>query len=254
MAALETVFSVPARGIAYSGTDERVTKDRRSNGHGHSASHVIRSFRHILVTILVVVAATAAIGAAPAAAKSKPPCWKVLINDWYDGRIDGIYPIHCYRDALKHLPADVDTYSSARDDIKQALQKRITQSHSGGTAGGGSTGGTGGGGTGGGSGGGGNGSGGGGNGSGGGGNGTGGGSGSGNKNTSGPLPNAIDRLGPKKADSLPVPLLVLGGVALVLMAAGGAGFLARRSRLRRLQLASAASIPHRTDRPSPEQS
>src|SRR5215831_14854395 len=65
------------------------------------------------------------------------PCWKVLINDWYDGRIDGIYAIHCYRDALQHLPADVDTYSSARDDIRQALQKRITQGHTGGGANGG---------------------------------------------------------------------------------------------------------------------
>ena len=38
--------------------------------------------------------------------------------------------------------------------------------------------------------------------------------------------------------------IVLGGVAIVLMAAGGAGFLARRTRTRRAQLASAASVPH----------
>ena len=69
-----------------------------------------------------------AIGVGPASAKGQPPCWKTLINDWYDGRIDGTYPIKCYRDALNHLPTDVDTYSSARDDIKQALQERITQS------------------------------------------------------------------------------------------------------------------------------
>jgi hypothetical protein len=67
---------------------------------------------------------------------------------------------------------------------------------------------------------------------------------SGGNDTSGPIPNAISNLGPKKADSLPVPLLVLGGVAIVLMAAGGAGFLARRTRTRRAQLASAASVPH----------
>ena len=78
-----------------------------------------------------------------AAAKGTTPCWKTLINDWYDGRIDGTYPIHCYRDALKHLPTDVETYSSARDDIKQALQKRLTQGTNGGgtttTTGGGTT-------------------------------------------------------------------------------------------------------------------
>jgi hypothetical protein len=60
--------------------------------------------------------------ARPAAAAHKPACWQVLLNDWYDGRIDGTYPIHCYREALKHLPSDVDTYSSARDDIERALQ------------------------------------------------------------------------------------------------------------------------------------
>jgi hypothetical protein len=194
---------------------------------------VIRSLRHTFVALLIVGATTAALGAAPAVAAKSPPCWKVLINDWYDGRIDGIYAIHCYREALDHLPADVDTYSSARDDIKQALQKRITQNHNGQTTtttGGGSAGGGGGGSTGG-----------------------GGGSGGGNDASGGPIPSAIDNLGPKKADSLPVPLIVLGGVALVLMAAGAAGFLTRRNRLRRAQLASAASAPHGAENRPPEQ-
>jgi hypothetical protein len=220
--------------MTYSALDERDT-DRRSGGHGHPF-RVIRSLRHTLVALLIVGAATAAFGAgtaaaAGAAARSKPPCWKVLINDWYDGRIDGIYAIPCYREALQHLPADVDTYSSARDDIRQALQKRITQSHNdnGGNGNGTNGGGTGGGGA-----------------AGGGtsGGGSSGGGSSGGNDTSGPIPNAISNLGPKKADSLPVPLLVLGGVAIVLMAAGGAGFLARRTRTRRAQLASAASVPH----------
>ena len=176
-------------------------------------------------------AAGTAAGVAPAATRhTTPACWKVLINDWYDGRIDGIYPIHCYRDALKHLPSDVDTYSSARDDIQQALQKRITESrngHGSTTIPGGGSGGSGGsssGGSGGSSG--------------------GSGQGGGSQATGGPIGGAINAGKPGSADSLPVPLLVLGGVALVLMAAGGAGFLARRSRLRRMQVASAASVPH----------
>ena len=162
--------------------------------------------------------------------EDKTPCWKTLINDWYDGRIDGIYPIHCYREALKHLPADVDTYSSARDDIKQALQRRIQSTKSGGgttTTGGGQSGG-----------------------------GTG-----GRRRRHGrrraaaaraaaatrrrrPDPGDIINAGkPAHADSLPIPLLVLGGVALVLMAAGAAGFVVRRQRLRRELAASAASFP-----------
>ena len=76
----------------------------------------------LLCTTVVVLACLAGSVARPAAAAGKPACWQVLLNDWYDGRIDGTYPIHCYRDALKHLPSDVDTYSSARDDIERALQ------------------------------------------------------------------------------------------------------------------------------------
>jgi hypothetical protein len=232
--------------MTYSAFDERDT-DRRSGGPGLPFL-VTRSLRHTFVALLIVGAAATALGAGPAVAArtgagAKPPCWKTLITDWFDGRIDGTYPIHCYRDALKHLPADVDTYSSARDDINQALQKRITQ----GSRGGGNTttttpGGTGGGG-------------GGSNGGGGGGsNGSGGGSGAdGNDNTSGPIPSAINHLGSDKPDSVPVPLIVLGGVAIALMAAGGVGFVARRTRTRKAQLASAASVPHGPDPDSPDQ-
>ena len=235
--------------MTYSALNERDT-DRRSGEHG-LPFRVIRSLRHTLAALVIVGAATAAFAAGTAAAagsavKSKPPCWKVLINDWYDGRIDGIYEIHCYRDALQHLPADVDTYSSARDDIRQALQKRITQGHSGGNGtNGGTSGGAGGGTSGGGTSGGGS--------SGGGTSGSGN-TGDGSGSASGPIGSAFDATKPAKADSLPVPLLVLGGVAVVLMAAGGAGFLTRRTRMRRVQLASAASVPHRPEPEPTEQS
>jgi hypothetical protein len=58
-------------------------------------------------------------------ASGKTPCWKLLVNDWYDGRIDKVYPIGCYREALKHLPTDIRQYSSAYDDINRALAARI---------------------------------------------------------------------------------------------------------------------------------
>jgi hypothetical protein len=79
--------------------------------------------RHKLV-ISIAIAAAAIAGAAIQAprASAASPCWKVLLTDWYDGRIDHVYPIHCYTDALKHLPPDVQTYSSAHDDILRALQ------------------------------------------------------------------------------------------------------------------------------------
>jgi hypothetical protein len=208
--------------------------------------------RNILRAVLLVALAVLVLGTAgPAAAKKAPPCWKTLINDWYDGRIDGTYAIHCYREALKHLPTDVETYSSARDDIKQALQERITQNHNpggGGAAGTGGSGGTGG--TGGGTNGGGSGT----PGSSGGTNsGSGGTPQGGNKNASGPIGDVFNSTKPGSADSVPIPLIVLGAVALLLMVAGGAGFIARRMRTRRLQLASAATVPQRPGHRPPKQ-
>lgn len=82
-----------------------------------------KSFLRLLV--LACALATLAVAPSPALAKTAP-CWTVLLHDWADGHIDQIYPIHCYHDALKHLPADISTYSSARSDIERALQQAIT--------------------------------------------------------------------------------------------------------------------------------
>jgi hypothetical protein len=62
-------------------------------------------------------------------ARASTSCAPRLVADWSDGRIDGIYPIRCYRAALKSLPTDLQVYSSAPDDIAQALSQRIVQSH-----------------------------------------------------------------------------------------------------------------------------
>jgi len=65
------------------------------------------------------------------AAGEKPvqsPCAEALLKDWRDGRIDGSYQLACYRVALKSLPVDIQVYSSASDDISQALSQRIVQS------------------------------------------------------------------------------------------------------------------------------
>jgi hypothetical protein len=182
-----------------------------------------------LTRIAVVAAALAcAVGlgaAGSAAAKAKAPttqCWKTLLNDWYDGRIDNTYPVSCYKQALHHLPTDVQTYSSARDDILRAMQSAIAQLHhshkkvtsttplpaqsgGGGSNGGGGNGGNGG-----------------------------GGGGSSTTNPNGPLPGNHTPGGIPSAtkasspSSIPVPLLVLGGLALLLIAAGAVGVVAKR--------------------------
>ena len=55
-------------------------------------------------------------------------CAKALLRDWADGRIDATYRLECYRAALKSLPADLQVYSRAPEDILQALSQRIVQS------------------------------------------------------------------------------------------------------------------------------
>jgi len=171
--------------------------------------------------------------AGPAAAAT--PCWKKLLNDWYDGRIDNVYPIHCYQDTLKHLPEDISVYSSAREDIQRALQSARAQllkskkpagpnalvpaqtattpattaappttttskttstptsTAPGGTDAGGGT------------------------------------SSPGRKPPAG-LPGVAQQLNTSSPSSVPVPLLVLGGLALLLVAAGAVGLVLRRNQ------------------------
>jgi len=47
------------------------------------------------------------------------------------------------------------------------------------------------------------------------------------------LGGVADQLNPSSADSLPVPLLVLGGLAILLVAAGAAGLVAKRIQARK---------------------
>ena len=177
---------------------------------------------HLKLTTRIALASLALLAAsahhaAPAAAAT--PCWKSLLNDWYDGRIDKTYAVHCYNDALDHLPADVQTYSSAHEDILRALQSAVAkQQKAGGKVGPNTpippapadepTGGKGGSG------------------------------GSPAVTTTGRdrdkgLTGLADRLNPGSASSLPLPLLILGGLALLLVAAGGAGLIAKRVQARR---------------------
>ncbi|MGN6798154.1 MAG: hypothetical protein ACTHKS_08395 [Gaiellaceae bacterium] len=176
----------------------------------------------IAIGVGVAALSVAAAVARPLPAAAATPCWKALLNDWYDGRIDNTYPLHCYSDALKHLPADVQTYSSAHDDILRALQNAKAELKKSGTkitpntpvppagkpptktTGHGKTGTT---------------------------------TTSstttqapGRKPPGGGLPSAVDKVNHSSPSSIPLPLLVLGGLALLLIAAGGIGLIAKRRR------------------------
>ena len=176
-----------------------------------AAATSIRGAVKSLLLVLFAGLALALGSATPASAGV--PCWQAVINDWYDnGQVDHKYPRSCYSAAISHLPTDVDTYSSAKDDIKRAELAALR----------------------------------------------GGGGGPGksppatepNAEPTGPartpaaakpessgkgaIVKTIEWLGPSDAASVPVPLLILAGVAFLLLAAAGGSFISRRLQARRL--------------------
>jgi hypothetical protein len=73
--------------------------------------------------LLVTLLAVALPGQAGAAGT---PCRNKIVSDWTrDGKIASSYPVACYRDALKHIPADADIYSSLRNDVRAAMRAAI---------------------------------------------------------------------------------------------------------------------------------
>ena len=74
------------------------------------------------VLACLAVVATALTAPIPATASSTDACAQRVIRDWYDGgRVDGVYPLRCYRAAISALPEDVLQYSDARNAIERAL-------------------------------------------------------------------------------------------------------------------------------------
>ena len=75
--------------------------------------------------VAVLLASIAAMLAVSEGASAKPSCGNTLLKDWSDGRIDGVYPVRCYRLALANMPEDMRIYSTAQSDIQRALQARV---------------------------------------------------------------------------------------------------------------------------------
>jgi len=157
-----------------------------------------------LKPLIVLTAAALSAGAFGVGTAQASACSKALIHDWYvDGRVDQTYPVHCYREALKNIPEDQIIYGSLRDDLTRALQS-VIRKHKGkvgpntlvpGSGRGGGGGGKGG----------------------------------------GFFHWVARAIGPDTADSIPIPLLVLGGLALALIFAAAVSFFARRWQARRAE-------------------
>lgn len=184
-----------------------------------------------LAVACALLGATAPRAAAAPAAELTPTsdCWLQVVNDWlkHHGQIQGSYAIPCYTQAIQHLNGypDLKQYSSAVDDIQRALLVAIHQergtgpgsgppSSSGGNSSPPSSGGGGG---------------------------TppssGGGGGGGSQS---PVSSIFH---PSNAQSIPLPLIVLAGLAALLLLAGAGTWLAKRLQARRLSPAQAPPQP-----------
>lgn len=180
--------------------------------------------------LLALMAALGLVLASPAHASA---CGDAVINDWSDnGHVDGTYNPQCYRDALNQLPEDMKSYSSAPEDIARALQQALAGA--GGPGSGKKPGGSakvdmG----------------------------TSNRKSSGSDTSKGPtvtameekngvttvgptdtapssgvFKDAIGELGPSDARSIPLPVLILAGIAVLMLAAAASGLIARRLRAR----------------------
>lgn len=201
-------------------------RERRMTITGHGRTGARLAIAAFAATLALLAAGVGSASAAPAAtAKATNTCWLDVVNDWLDhsGVIHGTYPIPCYTQAIQHLDAypDIKEYSTASDDIHRARLAALRQDRGGGPGNGGLAGGT---------------------------NpdGTNVGPGGGKSSGGGGFFNDLaGKLGPGNARSIPLPLLVLGGLALLLLLAAIATWLAKRIQTRRMTPAPApAPLSH----------
>ena len=192
---------------------------------------VPQTTRVLLATLagsLLLLAAGVGSAAAAHEAAQQPTstCWKQVINDWENnGSIDNVYAPPCYTQAIQHLNAypDIKGYSNVIEDIQAALYAVLHEEGRGG-GGGGPSGPT---------------------------SSPSGPSSSGTpsipkKGAGGPVNWISDHLAPGNAQSVPLPLLVLGGLAVLLLLAAAGTWLARRVQTNRMKPRPAPPQPRRS--------
>jgi hypothetical protein len=75
--------------------------------------------RKVGLALLLVFTGSLALGATAGAA---PLCRQQVIEDWSDnGRVDRIYPLDCYEQAIQTMPPEIRDYTDAHDVIDRAL-------------------------------------------------------------------------------------------------------------------------------------
>lgn len=174
----------------------------------------------------LVVAVPAASASTNSHSEATSTCWKDVINDWlaHEPNVLGTYPIGCYTQALQHLDnyADIQGYSTAPDDIRRAMLAALHSNGAGGPGGPSSSSGPGGGPS-----------------------SSGGGPSSGGGGHKSVITKLFNDVGPGNAQSVPLPLIVLGILAVVLLLSAIGTYAAKRIHGRRIAPARAPTPPRR---------
>ncbi len=167
-----------------------------------------KGFVAAFATLLALVAVGATVAPAASAASQKT-CGERVVEDWFRHHnvISKIYPLHCYHDAINSLETDLRVYSGAEEDIRRALLYAQRHQSDPGPRGGSGTGSA---------------------------PRTGAASGRGDAESSRGA-EAISEVGVNTAgpSTVPIPVIVLAGVAGLLLMLGGAGYVTRRTAARR---------------------
>ena len=72
--------------------------------------------------LAVIAGAWALVLFAGTTSAAAAPCAQRVISDWSgNGRIDTVYQLHCYEEAIDTIPRDLRDYTNALDVIERAL-------------------------------------------------------------------------------------------------------------------------------------
>ena len=76
---------------------------------------------------LLLAPLAAALVVAGGASAADVRCEQKVLADWSDnGRVDGVYPLRCYQEALAKMPTDLRDYTNATDAIHRALTRAVS--------------------------------------------------------------------------------------------------------------------------------
>jgi len=171
----------------------------------NSPSSTTRRTVHALTALVALLASALVALSLTGTASAATPCGKKVLADWFDnGRIDRLYKINCYEEAIDAIPADLRDYADAEEVITRALQGALngklvpggrdpTPGDNPGDTPPGSTP-----------------------------------NDPNDPNDPNNPPQAAPGVDTSGPSSVPIPLLVLGGLSLALLAAGALGYISRR--------------------------